>query len=176
MNYDNLTTISDNAYELYSIAYEEYSVAYDTATAAQTNLHIANGVFDAAMIHYHISDQEWIDADNNINITSNAYDNANDICIASVIVRDNAWNDVIIARENNIKNVERLINEENDLQKNILNVIEIYDILSPIVKEKYIVANILNMKYDMEMANLRKELAHLIEKDAGDDEVEEGSE
>jgi len=176
MNYDNLTTVADTAYELYSVAYETYSVAFDAANDAQTNLHIANGVFDAAMIHYHISDQEWIDADNNINITSNAYDNANDICIASVIARDDAWNDVIIARENNIKNVERLINEENDLQKNVLNVIEIHDILRPLVKEKYIVAKILNMKYDMEMANLRKELIYLTEKDAGDDEDAEDSE
>ncbi len=35
-------------------------------------------------------------------------------------------------------------------KKHIMDIIEIYDILQPLVKEKYIIDKILNMKYDME--------------------------
>ena len=49
----------------------------------------------------------------------------------------------------------------NDLQSNILNIMEIYDILYPILKEKYIIEKIINMKYDMELYKVRQELSDL---------------
>jgi len=60
-----------------------------------------------------------------------------------------------------IVKIRNKINKKNNLQKNILNIMELYDIFSPILKEKYIIEKIINMKYDMETCKLRKQLKEL---------------
>lgn len=164
VNYNNLTVVAENLYDEYSAAYENYSVAYDDISAAQIALDVANASFNIIDVNYHHTDQEWIDSSATLDAAHDVYDNADVECTDAVYERNSAWTKVLIARENNIRNVERLIHEENDLQKNILNVMELYDIFQPIIKEKHIVANIINMKYDMEMVNVRKEFEYLTAK------------
>ena len=53
------------------------------------------------------------------------------------------------------------INEKHKLQNNILNIMELYDIFQPIIKEKYIIEKIINNKYEMEICELRQEQGNI---------------
>lgn len=55
--------------------------------------------------------------------------------------------------EYNQKKLNEKLNVQNN--NNILNIMEIYDIFQPILKEKYIIKIILNMKFDIEVADFR---------------------
>jgi len=59
--------------------------------------------------------------------------------------------------EKRLRIIKEEIYEKNNLQKNILNIMELYDIFSPILKEKYVIEKIINMKCDMELCKLRQE-------------------
>ena len=65
-----------------------------------------------------------------------------------------------------IEALDQQIAEKNNLQNNLLNTIEIYDILSPILKEKYVIVKILDMKCDMETCKLRQDKILLEKKKA----------
>ena len=62
-----------------------------------------------------------------------------------------------------IQTVQKKIGDHINLQKNnnILKIMEIYDILQPLVKEKNIIKNIIDMKTDMELCDLRNEEGEL---------------
>ncbi len=66
----------------------------------------------------------------------------------------------ILRRINIIRNE---IKKKLNIHNNILNIMEIYDILQPILKEKYIIKKILQMKYDMDICKLRVEKEKLDE-------------
>ena len=64
-----------------------------------------------------------------------------------------------------LKNIEDLLKiDERIISKvhiqrndNIINIIDLYNILQPILKEKHIVKEIIDMKYDMELCKLRND-------------------
>lgn len=55
-----------------------------------------------------------------------------------------------------LSKINKQIEEKNNLQNNILNIMELYDILSPVLKEKFIISKILDMKLNMELCSLRR--------------------
>ncbi len=62
---------------------------------------------------------------------------------------------------NKLRDLNKKIYNKNNLQNNILNIMELYDIFSPILKEKYIIKNIIELKCDMELYKLRDKRNHL---------------
>jgi hypothetical protein len=57
--------------------------------------------------------------------------------------------------------LSRMIHKKDSISKNITNIIEMVEILLPIVKEKYIVSKIMSMKQDMELIKLKQEYKYL---------------
>jgi len=62
--------------------------------------------------------------------------------------------------------IKNKINKITNIQKsnNILTIMELYDILSPLVREKHIIQKIIDMKIDMEICHFKKKLDKLSKK------------
>jgi len=62
--------------------------------------------------------------------------------------------------------IKNKINKITNIQKsnNILTIMELYDIFSPLVREKHIIQKIIDMKIDMEICHFKKKLDKLSKK------------
>ncbi len=66
---------------------------------------------------------------------------------------------ILIKRERIVK--EKELYKICDIEKNVLNIMELYDIFSPIIKEKYVIEKIINMKCNMETCKLKQQIEEL---------------
>jgi len=66
---------------------------------------------------------------------------------------------ILIKKERTVKEIE--LYKICDIEKNVLNIMELYDMFSPIIKEKYVIEKIINMKYNMETCKLKQQIEEL---------------
>ena len=60
-----------------------------------------------------------------------------------------------------IASLNKEIDNKLNVMYNIAEVIDLYNILQPHIKEKYVITKIIEMKYDLEVVTLRNEIASL---------------
>ena len=179
MNIDNMTTLTEEAFESYKIA-KDNLVAHNILVeeSAGMNTDAVNAINNADNTYNNILsqmlplDQENVAEQNHrdaVIVWNNHQANTQlnqlldeKLILAHIkITKGHEFNN---SSYKNIDVIVSMLREKNDWSKIIPRTIEMSEILLPILKEKSIVSEILTMKQDMETAALRIEMKYLEEK------------
>jgi len=170
MNIDNMNTIINDTFSAYKIAKDNINIHNILVEAALVSRDIAERIVDIAInvrdsaqgdIEYNASVITLADFRADFFICNRTYLDMRSININMKYNIGNILNDLRLHFDENLKNVKLMINEKNNLLNNIFNIIEMSEILLPIVKEKHVVHKILLIKQEMELVNLKRELEYI---------------